>query len=286
MITKTVVALIALFPVNAAIAQDLATKIDQGRSQRINGNAAQSVATLQPVLAQDPSNFRAQYNLALALAETDPKAAESAFEKAEQLGESQGLPDPTIYNSYGWMLNQEGKYAAAEQQFNKGMQHFEALSDSSKQRLLNNLGLLYLQTGRLDQAQQQFTRSAAQFNSDGAKRSLDIISSIKKTATNSPASASSGLLYLGQTRADGSAWAGDRTTDAASPASLAPGQTLKLQQAATIHSEVKSGDASVPGKSIGVYNAGDVVKVINVRQSVAPDGSKYVWAMTKKDDGS
>jgi tetratricopeptide (TPR) repeat protein len=281
---------LAVFMSSLASAQDIGAQIDRGRALRMEGKVDQSIETLKDATAKDSSNFRAQYNLALGLAGTDQKvAADSAFLKAIEAGEAQGMPDPTIYNSYGWFLMQQGKYSAAEQQFNKGVKHIDALSDGSKQRLLNNLGMLYMQTDRIDKAQAQFSKTASAFDSAGAKRSLAIIQTIKKNEAKTPPPDVNGLLYLGQTQADGNSWmAGSTTTNAASPSAVRAAGELKLSQAANVHAEAMVGGASVPGSSIGVLNVGDAVKVLDVRESPAATGGKYVWAKVQKSnaDGS
>jgi Tfp pilus assembly protein PilF len=268
----------------AASAQDVSARIDRGRSLRIEGKTDLSIQTLKEAVAQDPSSFRGQYNLAMALSGTDQKdAANSAFEKAIATGEAQGMPDPTIYNTYGWFLMQQNKYAAAEQQLNKGMKYLDKLPDNSKQRLLNNLGLLYMQTGQIDKAQAQFAKSASSFNNPGAQRSLAIIQTIKSNAAKPSPSGLSGLLYLGQTQADGNGWAaGSTTTNASSPSAVRPGEELKLGQAANIHAEVNTGSSPVPGSSIGALNVGATVKVLDVRESPAPSGGKYVWVKVQE----
>jgi len=276
-------ALFSLFALGTAAAhgQDAAARIDHARQLRLDGNAGQSIQALQGVMANDPSNFRGQYNLALALAENNQKdAAISAFEKAVDLGEKQGVPDATVYNSYGWFLMQQGKYAAAERQFKTGTKYIDKLSDKSRQRLLNNLGLLYMQTDQLDKAQTQFAKT----ESDGAKKGIEIIKTIQSNAAKTPPTGSSGLLYLGETQPDGKDWApGSATTSAATPAAVRPDSELQLSTATNLHAEAKAGGDSVAGPTIGVLNAGDAIRVLSVRASPAPSGGKYVWAAVQKD---
>ena len=282
---RSTAALVTLIAFAAASAQDI--EIDQGRAQRIAGNVDQSIQTLKEVVAKEPSNFRAQYNLAMALAETEQKdATASTFAKAIELGETQGVPDPTIYNSYGWFLMQQGKFTEAKRQFDKGMTYVDRLPDSSKQRLLNNIGLLYLQTGQIDKAQAQFAQTAGK--NAGADRSLAIIRTIKMSSPKSSPSKLTGLLYLGQTDADGNNWtSGSSTTNAATPAAVRVNDEFTLNRATNVHAESAVGNgASVPGPSIGSVNVGQVVKVLDVRRSPAEGGGNYLWAKVQEGAGS
>ena len=281
---RSVAGLFAFIFFGSASAQDAA--IDQGRTLRIDGNIDQSIQTLKEVVAKDPSNFRGLYNLAMALAESPQKdAAAGDFAKAIELGEEQGMPDPTIYNSYGWYLTQQGKFAEAQLQYDKGMKYFDKLPDDSKQRLLNNIGLLYLQTGQIDKAEAQFAQTADK--SAGAERSLAIIRTIKMSSSKSLSSGLTGLLYLGQTDEGGNKWiSGSAITSATAPTAVHVNDELTLHQAANVHSEsTAEGNASVAGPSTGVLNVGSVVKVLDVRRSPVQGGGDYVWAKVQETAG-
>lgn len=266
--------------------QSLESQIDQGRTLRLAGQIEQSIKALNDVLAKDPTSFRAQYNLALALSSTEKKdAAETAFQKTIQLGEAQGMPDPTIYNSYGWFLMTQGNLPAAKVQLDKGLAYLDRLPSASQQRLLNNLGVWYMQTRQLDLAQRTFQRAATEFGSSGAQKNLQVVEQAKRDAQQASPSAVTGLVYLGQTTPTGSEWvAGTQTMTVNSASSIKAGDNLTVSKAVNIHAESAANGASVPGASFGVLKAGDVAKVVDLRKSTAPNGGNYVWAKVVRDE--
>ena len=250
-------------------------KIDEGRLQRLAGHTSDSVETLKAVVATNPDSFRAQYNLALALSQTDQKdATQKAFDAAEKLVGTQSTPDATIYNSYGWFLLEEGKLTEAKQQFDLGVQHADLLPDKSKERLFNNLGVYYLQTHQFDQAESTFQRAAKDFGSDGAKKNLALIAKIKADAAQG---SGQGFIYVGETNVSGTAWVpGPSAASNDSKLPLKANDELRVLQDVSVRAE-----ADLSAKQIGALKAGNAVQILEVRESPSPAGGKYVWAKVK-----
>lgn len=273
--TRDLLYVLTFVVASAAHGQNLDSQIDQARQLRLEGKVVQSTSLLSEVLKQDPANFRAQYNLALALAEIDQKSlAGETYKKAIVLGETQGVPDPTIYNSYGWLLMQQGDYATAERFFDKGLQYQDRLSKNSQQRLHNNLGALYLQTGRTGLAKKQFETT-------GASNSLAIVDAIEKKAA-ADAGNLQGTVYLGHADAKGE-WAEGATTTALSSASaIKVGERITLTDAVNVRDTRGRQGSLSSSPTIGVLSPGDKIQVLAVRESPATDGGKYVWIDMKK----
>lgn len=87
---------------------------ETGRAARLKGDARSAVEALQAAVRASPEFFLAWYNLGLAQeAAGDRRAAEEAYRKALALEPGQPARDPSIYNTCGWLLYREGRYADA-----------------------------------------------------------------------------------------------------------------------------------------------------------------------------
>ncbi|WP_386066637.1 tetratricopeptide repeat protein [Tahibacter sp. UC22_41] len=172
--------LVALFLSPAGAASTLDVRIDAARQARIGGNAADSAKALSAIVAESPQHFRARYNLGLALvAAGNDDAGLVALQEAARLGEMQGNPDPTIYNTLGWQLLQMGRTTAALEQFEKAMTFEPQLSEASRSRLLNNYGIALMQSQRYEEAEAVLRRAADEFDNASAAKSLQLVTSIR-----------------------------------------------------------------------------------------------------------
>lgn len=166
------------------IAQTLDARIDAARALRLNSHVEESIATLGDIILEHPDDFRATYNLGLgyAAAGQDPQALE-AFAKAASLREQQNADDISIYNTYGWQLLRTGNPKLAIVQFEKGIQHKDRLSASSKSRLVANYGLALMQDGRYADAEHQLRIAATELGNPIAKRNLELLLSQQRASS-------------------------------------------------------------------------------------------------------
>lgn len=163
-----------------------AAAVDQAKTLRLQQNFNDSISLLLPIVQHQPDYFRAMYQLALACAEraqsqhaqpSDVKNADKWFLAAIATYENlknAGTPlnEHTIYNSYGWFLIENGRYKEAEPILLKGVNVIDSLPKvQSKQKVLNNLALVYKHQGRFDDAA-QLLKKAAEMGSPTAEKNL------------------------------------------------------------------------------------------------------------------
>jgi Flp pilus assembly protein TadD len=148
------------------------TQIDRAKQLRLNGAVDQSAVIVRDVLAKDPQNFRATYTKGLIeLDKGSPKAAVSTLNSAITSLRGQPAPDPTIYNTLGYALMNQGRLDDAARAFQKGYTVKDALPATSQQKLLNNMSLLYRLKG--DQASANtYLAQAAQAGSPQARMNM------------------------------------------------------------------------------------------------------------------
>ena len=88
------------------------------RLSRKRGDYRRSITTLERITADYQDFYLAWFNLALAYEATgNDEAAASAYAKAAALEPRLERRDPSIYNTFGWFLFQQGRYAEAEPLF-------------------------------------------------------------------------------------------------------------------------------------------------------------------------
>ena len=144
-------------------------QIDQAKQLRLNGDTAQSTQIVRGVLAKNPRDFRANYTKGLLeLDQGASAAAVSTLNSAIAGLKGKPAPDPTIYNTLGYALMNQGRLDEAARAFQKGYAARGSLSRDSQQKLLNNMSLLYRLKG--DQASSKaYLSLAAQAGSPQAK---------------------------------------------------------------------------------------------------------------------
>jgi Flp pilus assembly protein TadD len=155
-------------------------RIDMAKSQRLTGHYDDAAKTLSAVLASQPDNFRAVYNLGLLQAQQgDVDSAISTLSRAASIREKTSTPDYTIYNTLGWLQMKKGDYKDAEETFEKGIAHKDELSPGSRSLLENNLGVLYLSQGRPELAEPLFNE-AKDLGHKSAPANLEIAQSLNR----------------------------------------------------------------------------------------------------------
>lgn len=95
---------------------------EAARAARLGGDARTAVASLERAVRASPDFFLAWYNLGLAHeARGDRRAAEEAYRKALALEPAQPVRDASVYNTCGWLLYREGRYADALPLFERAL---------------------------------------------------------------------------------------------------------------------------------------------------------------------
>jgi Tfp pilus assembly protein PilF len=153
-----------------------AQAVDNAKSLRLAHRYDDSIDLLLPIVKREPKYYRAMYQLALACAERaqsparQPKDVENAdkwfklaiAEKERLAAAGTPLDEYTIYNSYGWFLIENGRFMDAEASLLKGVNELDKLpSVQSRQRVLNNLSLVYKQQRRFAEAEAMSKRAVA-----------------------------------------------------------------------------------------------------------------------------
>jgi tetratricopeptide (TPR) repeat protein len=151
------------------------------RSERTSGHTDQAIKSLDTLIRKSPDYYSAQYNLGLAYldAKQNDKAIE-ALERALAIKKKNStISDATIFNSLGWAYMVKGDAINAETAFKNGETEINGLPDESKRRLYTNMGWLYMNTGRLDQAEKYLKLVDERYDSPFAKENLKIINSVR-----------------------------------------------------------------------------------------------------------
>lgn len=172
-----------------------AQAVDSAKSLRLAQRYDDSINLLLPIAKREPQYYRAMYQLALACAERaqspsrQPKDIENAdkwftlaiAEKERLAVAGTPLDEYTIYNSYGWFLIENGRMKDAEKSLLKGVNELDKLpSVQSRQRVLNNLSLVYKQQRRFAEAEEMSKRAVA-LGSVTAQKNLSEIQQITKS---------------------------------------------------------------------------------------------------------
>lgn len=172
-----------------------AQAVDNAKNLRLAQRYDESINVLLPIAKREPHYYRAMYQLALACAERaqsparQPKDVENAdkwfalaiAEKERLAAAGTPLDEYTIYNSYGWFLIETGRMKEAEASLLKGLNELDKLpSVQSRQRVLNNLSLVYKQQRRFSEAE-AMSRRAVALGSVTAQKNLSEIQQMLKS---------------------------------------------------------------------------------------------------------
>jgi len=156
---------------------ELVQKVDAAKEKQVSGvDLPSAEKTLLEVLKARPDYYRAQFNLGLIYqAEGRGEDAVKTLAAAKQLGDSLHIADPTIVNSLGWAYLNTGKLDVAEKLFLDALSKKAESTPESVQRVLNNLGYLYLQKGDTVTARAYLETAIKEYQSQGAKKVLKLV---------------------------------------------------------------------------------------------------------------
>lgn len=147
-------------------------RLNQAKQLRVAGNLAGSERVVQEVLRQSPGHFRATYTLGLIQLDRGQSEAGVRTLNAAVTGlKGRPAPDPTIYNTLGWAQMKAGRFEQAEAAFKLGYADRARLTPASRQKLLNNMSLLYRLKGQPGVGK-QYVQEAARAGSPQAQTTL------------------------------------------------------------------------------------------------------------------
>lgn len=167
---------------------DFERKISEAKEYRLPYNKdkgiydpQKSINISNELLKTNPEYYRAYYNLGLAYSELkDYQNSEKNFDKAFEIRKKYNIKDATIFNSAGWVSMKYGDYKRAEELFKNGIELKDINTVASNRSLYNNIGVLYFNTQRFDEAKKYLTTAKDEYNSENAANTLKIIEEIEK----------------------------------------------------------------------------------------------------------
>lgn len=149
---------------------------DEARQLRKNGQYDEAITKFKELIEIEPEYYLAHYNLALAyLSKKETELAIEYFNSAVEIREKNNLPETSIYNTLGYVYYKNGDYANAERFYKEGLkeENYALLSESSKRKINNNIGVLYMHDGQYDKSEKYLQVSANTFDSRQAEYNLE-----------------------------------------------------------------------------------------------------------------
>jgi len=130
-------------------------------------------AELKAVLKQRPDYYRALSNLGLVYqAQGKTEDALKTLNEAKSLRDALHISDSSVLNNIGWNYMNSGRLNEAEQAFLEGLKEAPQNEPADTELILNNLGYLYLQKGDTTKARLYLRRAVNDYNSSGARKLL------------------------------------------------------------------------------------------------------------------
>ncbi|WP_309646487.1 hypothetical protein [Phenylobacterium sp.] len=170
-----VLAALCLAAPAAAQVDPFAAQLDRAKQVRISGDLGGSEQIVRAVLASSPGHFRANYTLGLIqLDRGQANAGRLTLTATVDRLKGQPAPDPTIYNTLGWVQMRAGQFDKAEASFKQGYAQQARLTPASRQKLLNNMALLSRLRGR-DTDALKYTQEAVRAGSPQAQTTLGVL---------------------------------------------------------------------------------------------------------------
>lgn len=169
-----VAAIATLSLATAALAQTdpYSAQMDRAKQLRVAGDLNGAQQIVSSVLKASPGHFRASYTQGLIqLDHGQAQDGVRTLSATVRRLNGQPAPDPTIYNTLGWAQMRLGQYDAAEASFKLGYAEQARLPAASRQKLLNNMSLLYRLRGQETTAR-QYVQEAVKAGSPQAQVTL------------------------------------------------------------------------------------------------------------------
>lgn len=147
-------ALLALAAALLACSETPEHALDEARALQKNGKAEAALRKVDGLLEKQPDHFEARLYRAV-LVGAQPGHEEEALATLRQLAQAE--PRRTgVHRAMAQILARTGRFAQAVNQFEK-----ELAIDPSDRETLTDLGIFYVQTGQMDQAEDRLRRATA-----------------------------------------------------------------------------------------------------------------------------
>lgn len=154
----------------------LVDRVDAARDEQKLGRLAEAENDLLQLLKEKPDYYRAWLNLGIIYQdEGKGEQAIHSLETALAVRNKFNVHDTRVYNSLGWSYLNAGKLADAERLLLQAWKVRDDADSDENQRILNNLGYLYLQKEDFAKAREFVKRSQDMYKSAGASTVLGLI---------------------------------------------------------------------------------------------------------------
>jgi tetratricopeptide (TPR) repeat protein len=184
--------LLAALPVFAAadvavqsdIPAEAAAQFAEAEAHRSQGKFNLSYPIYSELRKKYPNSFSAAYARSSLLAQMKLyRLSAEALQEALHIGLSKPqLPDPSIYNTMGWVAIMNGEFDQALEYFNKAKQPelYRRLSGATKMKLHNNTGYALMLLDRYEESLLEFAQ-AEKLGSDKAAENIEKVKSLIET---------------------------------------------------------------------------------------------------------
>ena len=120
-----------------------------------------------------PGDADARYELGVALLEARRyEEAIEALRETAKLQRRTGVTDPRTCNALGWAHMLAGDHEEAEEALLEALEHEGSADLELRRKILNNLGVFYLDRNDFGRARKYLTRAAQELGSPTARREL------------------------------------------------------------------------------------------------------------------
>jgi tetratricopeptide (TPR) repeat protein len=142
--------------------------------------SAQAIERLRSLVDKVPNYYNAQYQLGLALAKAGSyREALGPFAEARSIGARENINNAALLNTTGWTYYLLGSYTLSRDNLEEAKKTVSPADRGLSEKILNNLGTLYLAMGDLKSSRQYFSQSSQLFGSAFAKDNIKSIGRIE-----------------------------------------------------------------------------------------------------------
>lgn len=271
------------------VAPDLVRKVDLAKQKQLLGDPQQNdeaASLLLDVLQSKPDYYRALYNLGLIyLAKNEADKAVEVLERAKAIRDQNSnlQNDNAILNTLGWAYLNAGDLDKAER-YLKAAYDMKTKNDPHlNERVMNNLGYLYLQEGKTTEARKLLDESRKQFNSSRANSIMKLVNEYEQRQNQSDSFKQLWAGYGQQPKAGGD-WiqrhfdVKDKDTNAIPSADDIVEALHKAYIRTTVPVWDDNSNDFLYGPIVGYIKPGDRLRVLEVVDKNATDAeNKNAW---------
>lgn len=159
------------------VSKELLPDYKLAEQARNNNNFGESFRIYTNLSKSQPDSFSISYGYGRLLAQM--KLYADSEKVLNQAISSKKIFDPSIYNTFGWVLLMNNKYEFALEQFQKALDKsiYDGLEQDIRMKLHNNAGITYMLLDRYEEAKKQFIL-AEQLGSIKAKENIEKVESL------------------------------------------------------------------------------------------------------------